>query len=65
VNSAVETVNFCKARDGKPLFSVFYGMYAITLNELNVVLKVCAQEGQSGAANKTSVESTAKDDDFK
>jgi hypothetical protein len=39
-------------------------MYAVTLNEMRVVLKVSAQEGKSGAANKTSVESTAQDDDF-
>jgi hypothetical protein len=39
-------------------------MYAVTPNELMAVLKVSAQGGQSGAANNTSVESTAQDDDF-
>jgi hypothetical protein len=39
-------------------------LYAVTLNELKAVLKVSAQEGQSGAVNKSSVESTAQDDDF-
>jgi hypothetical protein len=36
----------------------------VTQNELKVVLKVSAQAGQSGVADKTSVESRAKDDDF-
>jgi hypothetical protein len=39
-------------------------MYAVTLSEQKAVLKVSAQAGQSGAVNKTSVESTAQDDDF-
>jgi hypothetical protein len=39
-------------------------MYAETLNELKAVLKVSAQEVQSGAVNKTPVESSAQDDDF-
>jgi hypothetical protein len=39
-------------------------MYPTTLNELKTVLKVSAQEGQGDAVNKTSVESTAQDDDF-
>jgi hypothetical protein len=65
VNSAEENrANFCKAADGKPLFSAPYGMYIVTPNELKAVLKMSAQEGQSGAVNKTSVESTAQDDDF-
>jgi hypothetical protein len=64
VNSAENRVNFCKALDGRPLFNILYGIYAITLNELKAVLKVSAQEGQSGAVNKTSVETTLQDDDF-
>jgi hypothetical protein len=36
----------------------------VTLNELNAILKVSAQAGQSGAVNKYSVESTVQDDDF-
>jgi hypothetical protein len=39
-------------------------MYTVTLNELKAVQKVSAQEGQIGAVNKTSVESTTQDDDF-
>jgi hypothetical protein len=39
-------------------------MYTVTLNELKAVLKVSAQAGHSGAVNKTSLESTAQDDDF-
>jgi hypothetical protein len=39
-------------------------MYAVTLKELKVILKVSAQAGQSGAVNKTSVESTVLDHDF-
>jgi hypothetical protein len=39
-------------------------MYAVTLNELKIILKVNAQAGQNGAVNKTSVETMAKDDDF-
>jgi hypothetical protein len=37
-------------------FGALYGMYAVTPNELKAILKVIAQEGQSGAVNKTSVE---------
>jgi hypothetical protein len=65
VNSAEENrENICKALDGKLFFSALYGTYAVTLNKLKAILKVSAQEGQSGAVNKTSVESTAQDDDF-
>jgi hypothetical protein len=39
-------------------------MYAVTLNEPKTVLKVSVQKGQSGAVDKTSVESMAQDDDF-
>jgi hypothetical protein len=39
-------------------------MYTVTLNELKAILKVSAQGRQSGAVTKTSVESTAQDDDF-
>jgi hypothetical protein len=66
VNSAKENrTNLCKALDGRPLFSGLYGMYTVTLNELKAVLKVSPQAGQSGAVNKTSVESTAQEDDFR
>jgi hypothetical protein len=65
VNSAEgNRVNFCKALDWKPVYSALYDMYAVTLNELKAVSKVSAQEVQSGAVNKTSVKSTAQDDDF-
>jgi hypothetical protein len=33
-------------------------MYAVTLNELKAILKVSAQERQSGTVNETSVEPT-------
>jgi hypothetical protein len=39
-------------------------MYAVTVNELQAVVKVSAQAGQTGAVNKTSMESTAQDDEF-
>jgi hypothetical protein len=39
-------------------------MYTVTLNELKAVLEVSAQAGESGAMNKTSVESTAQCDGF-
>jgi hypothetical protein len=57
---------FCKSLNGKPLFSALYCMYSytVTLNELKAVLKVSAQERQSGAVNKTSVKSTAQDDEL-
>jgi hypothetical protein len=65
VNSMEENrANFCKVPDGKPLFSAFYGMYAVMPNELKAILKVSAQEGRSGAVNKTSVKSMAQDDDL-
>jgi hypothetical protein len=55
---------FCKTLGGKLLFSALYSMYAVTLNELKAILKVSAQAGQSGAVNKSSVESTAQANDF-
>jgi hypothetical protein len=58
-NAEKNRAYICKSLDGKPLFSAFYGMYTVTLNELKVVLKVIAQAEQSGA-----VKSTAQDDDF-
>jgi hypothetical protein len=64
VNSKENRANFCKFLDGKPIFSALYGMYTVTLNELKAVLKVSAQAGRSGV-NKTSVESTAQDDDVR
>jgi hypothetical protein len=39
-------------------------MCTITLNELKAVLKFSEQAGQSVAVNKTSLESTAQDNDF-
>jgi hypothetical protein len=66
VNSAEENrANFCKVLDGKRLFSTLYGTYTVTLKELKAFLKVNAQAGQSGAVNKTSLESTAQDNDFR
>jgi hypothetical protein len=66
VNSEEEnSANLCKILDGKPLFSALYGMYTVTLNELKAVLKVSAQAGQSRGVNKTSVESTAQNEDFR
>jgi hypothetical protein len=65
LNSAEENrAKFCKFLDGKSLFSALYGMYTVTLKELVAILKVNAQEGQSGVMNKTSLESAAQDDDF-
>jgi hypothetical protein len=42
----------------------FYGICAVTLNELKAVLKMSSEAGKSGAVNKTSVASTAQHDDF-
>jgi hypothetical protein len=57
VNSAEQNrANFCIALDGKALLSALYNMYVVTLNEMKAVLKVNAQAGQSGTANRTSVE---------
>jgi hypothetical protein len=63
LNTEENSENYCKGLDGKTLFSALHGMYAVTLNELKAVLKVSAQTGPSGMVNKTSVESTAQDDD--
>jgi hypothetical protein len=63
VNGVEENrTNFCKYLDGKPFFNALYGMYTVTLNELKAV---SAQAKQSGAANKTSSESTAQHDEFR
>jgi hypothetical protein len=65
LNSAEENrENVCKGLDGKWLSIALYGVYAARPNEPKAVLKVSAQAGQSGEVNKTSVESTAQDDDF-
>jgi hypothetical protein len=65
VNSAEENrAKFCTFLDGKPLFSALYGTYTVPLKKLQAVLKVNAQTGQSGAVNKTSLESRGQDDDF-
>jgi hypothetical protein len=59
-----KTAKFCKFLVWKPLFSALYGMYTVTLKELQAVLKVNTQTGQREAVNKTSLESTAQHDDF-
>jgi hypothetical protein len=45
-------------------FSALYDTYkyTVTVNELKAALKVSPHTGQSGAVNKTSVESMAKDE---
>jgi hypothetical protein len=63
VNSAEENrANFYKGLDGKPLFSALYGMYTVTLNELEAV---SVQAKHSVTANKTSTEPTTQDDEFR
>jgi hypothetical protein len=57
--------NIRRDLDDKPLFSAIYIMYTLTLNQLKSFLKLRAQAGQSGAMNKTSVESTAQVNDFR
>jgi hypothetical protein len=54
VSNVENRANVCKTLDGKLLFNAFYGMYAVTLNELMTVLEVSGQAAQSGAVNKTS-----------
>jgi hypothetical protein len=39
-------------------------MYTITQNKLKAILNLNAQAGQSGALNKTLLESMAQDKDF-
>jgi hypothetical protein len=56
--------NLRKFLSGKPILSALYGMFTVTLNELKDALKGSAQARKSGAVNKTSLESTAQDDDF-
>jgi hypothetical protein len=66
VNSAEEnTANLCKILNGKPPFSALYGMYTVTLNELEAAVRVSAQIGVGGGVSKTSVEATAQKDDFR
>jgi hypothetical protein len=66
MNSGQEIrANFCIGLDGKPFLSALYCMYTVTLNELKAVFNASAQAGKSGAVNKTSMESTAQDDDFR
>jgi hypothetical protein len=63
VNSAEENrTDFCKVLDRKPLFTAFYGVYTVTLNELKAV---SAQKKHCGIANKTSLEPTAQNDEFR
>jgi hypothetical protein len=63
--SAEKRSKFCKGLDGKPLFSTLYIMHTVTRKELKALRKVSEQAGQSGAVNKTSMESTAQDEDFR
>jgi hypothetical protein len=66
VNSAEEDrENFCNGLDGKTLFSALNCMYTMTLNEIEVVLKVSAHTEQRGTVNKSSVLLTAQNDDFR
>lgn len=44
VNITENTANLCKAPDGKPLFGALYGMYAVTQNELEAILKMSEQK---------------------
>jgi hypothetical protein len=65
MNSAEEKrAKFYKFLDGKPLFRALYSMYTLTLKTLQAVLKLSTQTGQSGAVNKTTLESMAQHDDF-
>jgi hypothetical protein len=57
--------NVCKSLNVKPLYSALYGMYTVTQNELKAIMKVSAQAIQSGGVNKTSVQSTAQNGDFR
>jgi hypothetical protein len=41
------TTKFCELLNGKPLFSALYGMYQVTLKELQDVLKEKVQAGQN------------------
>jgi hypothetical protein len=60
-----EQSKFCKVLDGKLLLTALYDLHPVTLNELKAILKMSAQEGQNDAVNKTSVESTVQDKDFR
>jgi hypothetical protein len=47
VNVAEENlVSYCKALNGKPLFSTLYGTYTVTFDELKDLLKASALAGQ-------------------
>jgi hypothetical protein len=43
VYSEENRANFCKALNGKLLFSTPYGIYTVTVDEPKAVLKVSAQ----------------------
>jgi hypothetical protein len=62
VNSEENRSKCWKFLDGKPLVISLFGMYYVKVKELEAVLKVNAQAGQSGTLNKNSLESTAQDD---
>jgi hypothetical protein len=48
VNTAEENrLNFCKALDGKTLYSALYGTYTVTLQELKALLKASASTNQT------------------
>jgi hypothetical protein len=53
--------NFCKALNGKNLFSALYGTYTVALHELKDVLKASTSAGQS----KTPKSASTQEDNFK
>jgi hypothetical protein len=57
VNSAEENRrNFCKALDGKTLYSALYGTYTVTLQDLKALLKASAPINQTSKPTSTQEE---------
>jgi hypothetical protein len=54
-------LHFCKALNGKPLFSALYGSYTVALQELKAVLKASNSAGQS----QTPKSPATQEDGFK
>jgi hypothetical protein len=63
VNSAEKKngANYCKALNGKTLFSALYGTYTATLHELKALLKASTLAGQTNWPKATGQQTTQED----
>jgi hypothetical protein len=59
-NAQIDRESYCNVLKGKQLFSVLYGLYTVTLNELKSVLQLSAQVPRQGVATSEAPPSEAE-----